>query len=260
MENMTTYRNLYWDLRKSSYPEIDQLPLMESPGTMLVILTAYLAFVLRVGPTFMRKRQPYKLKTTLLLYNAVQVAISAYLVLMFVRNILEFGLIPKTCHMTHDYSRKQIITSTWVYLIAKTTELADTIFFVLRKKDRQVTFLHIYHHTIMVLATWGIVKYWPTNALMFAGCVNSLVHVVMYTYYGLAGLGPSATKYLTWKKYLTTFQLVQFVSVIMQYSTAVVVSDCPPQKSFNIFVVCNTAFFLLLFSQFYMKSYLKKKE
>ncbi|XP_063379395.1 very long chain fatty acid elongase 7-like [Cydia fagiglandana] len=233
---------------------------MESPGSMLVILTAYLAFVLRVGPAFMRKRQPYKLTTTMVVYNGVQVAMSAYLVQMFFKNIHEYGVTPKKCLMTNDYSRKEVITSIWMYFIAKITELADTVFIVLRKKDRQVTFLHMYHHTIMVVGSWGIVKYWPTDALMFAGFLNSLVHVVMYTYYGLAGLGPNVTKYLTWKKYLTTFQLVQFVSVIIQYSTAVFVSDCPPKKSFNIFIVFNASFFLLLFSHFYMKTYSKKKE
>ncbi|XP_061709636.1 elongation of very long chain fatty acids protein 7-like [Cydia pomonella] len=233
---------------------------MESPGSMLVILTAYLAFVLRVGPAFMRKRPPYKLTTTLLVYNAVQVAISAYLVQMFSRNIFEYGVTPKKCLMTNDFSRKEVITSIWVYFVAKITELADTVFIVLRKKDRQVTFLHMYHHTIMVLATWAIVKYWPTYALIFAGFMNSMVHVVMYTYYGLAGLGPNVTKYLTWKKYLTKFQMAQFVSVLIQYTTAVMVSECPPQKSFNILILCNTVFFLLLFSHFYIKAYLKKKK
>lgn len=40
------------------------------------------------------------------------------------------------------------------------------------------------------------------------GLINSLVHVVMYLYYGLAALGPSVSKYLWWKRYLTSLQLV----------------------------------------------------
>lgn len=40
------------------------------------------------------------------------------------------------------------------------------------------------------------------------GLINSLVHVVMYLYYGLAALGPSMAKYLWWKRYLTSLQLV----------------------------------------------------
>ena len=38
--------------------------------------------------------------------------------------------------------------------------------------------------------------------------LNSFIHVLMYTYYGLAGLGPHMQKYLWWKRYLTRIQLV----------------------------------------------------
>lgn len=42
--------------------------------------------------------------------------------------------------------------------------------------------------------------------------VNSAIHVLMYTYYGLSVFGPAVTKYLWWKKYLTILQLVsQFI-------------------------------------------------
>ena len=33
------------------------------------------------------------------------------------------------------------------------------VFFVLRKKQSHVTFLHVYHHTNMVLSTWIYLKY-----------------------------------------------------------------------------------------------------
>lgn len=38
--------------------------------------------------------------------------------------------------------------------------------------------------------------------------INSLVHVLMYSYYGLTALGPAVQKYLWWKKHLTLIQLV----------------------------------------------------
>lgn len=41
---------------------------------------------------------------------------------------------------------------------------------------------------------------------------NSFIHVLMYTYYGLAALGPHIAKYLWWKKYLTILQLVSKLS------------------------------------------------
>ena len=40
------------------------------------------------------------------------------------------------------------------------------------------------------------------------GFLNSVVHVAMYTYYMIAAMGPKYQKYLWWKKYITTIQLV----------------------------------------------------
>ena len=38
--------------------------------------------------------------------------------------------------------------------------------------------------------------------------LNSFIHVIMYSYYGFAAMGPVVQKYLWWKKYLTQLQLV----------------------------------------------------
>jgi elongation of very long chain fatty acids protein 4 len=48
------------------------------------------------------------------------------------------------------------------------------VVFVLRKKDRQVSFLHVYHHASQVLYTWAYLKYLPGMAqysvvVMFQG-------------------------------------------------------------------------------------------
>lgn len=42
----------------------------------------------------------------------------------------------------------------------------------------------------------------------FIGLINSFVHVIMYSYYGLSAIGPHMQKYLWWKKYITMLQLV----------------------------------------------------
>ena len=46
------------------------------------------------------------------------------------------------------------------------------------------------------------------NAAVLGALINSLVHVVMYSYYALSCLGPSVQKYLWWKKNITHLQLV----------------------------------------------------
>ena len=68
-------------------------------------------------------------------------------------------------------------------------ELLDTVFMVVRRRFRQVSPLHVYHHSSMLLLSeCGYTKYsWPAFAM--ALMLNSLVHVVLYLYYGLTGIG-----------------------------------------------------------------------
>ncbi|XP_023250684.1 elongation of very long chain fatty acids protein 7-like, partial [Seriola lalandi dorsalis] len=80
--------------------------------------------------------------------------------------------------------------------------------FVLRKKNSQVTFLHVYHHSIMPFTWWFGVRFAPGGLGTFHALLNCVVHVIMYSYYGLTAMGPNYQKYLWWKKYLTTIQLV----------------------------------------------------
>lgn len=49
----------------------------------------------------------------------------------------------------------------------------------------------------------------PSPAAFFVGMLNSLVHVFMYLYYGLASLGPRLRPSLWWKRHLTILQLVR---------------------------------------------------
>lgn len=101
-----------------------------------------------------------------------------------------------------------------MYFLAKISELLDTVFFVLRKKDRQITFLHMYHHTVMPMISWGATKYYPGGHGTFIGVVNSFVHIIMYSYYLLAAMGPQYQKFLWWKKYITNMQMVSTVIVV----------------------------------------------
>ena len=55
----------------------------------------------------------------------------------------------------------------------------------------------------------------------FAAMINSFVHVLMYTYYGLSALGSQVQKYLWWKKYLTRIQLVSTICVQVKHDSSV---------------------------------------
>lgn len=102
----------------------------------------------------------------------------------------------------------QVARGVYVYFLAKISELLDTVFFVIRKKNNQITFLHMYHHTVMPMISWGATKYYPGGHGTLIGVINSFVHIIMYTYYMFAACGPQFQKYLFWKRHITTLQMV----------------------------------------------------
>ena len=53
----------------------------------------------------------------------------------------------------------------------------------------------------------------------FHAWLNSFIHFVMYIYYALSALGPRYQKYLWWKKYMTSLQIVS-ISVKSPISVA----------------------------------------
>lgn len=76
----------------------------------------------------------------------------------------------------------QIARGVHIYFLAKLTELLDTVFFVLRKKDKQITFLHMYHHTVMPMISWGATKYFPGGQGIFIGMWSRKYNYVPYRY------------------------------------------------------------------------------
>ena len=138
----------------------------------------------------------------------------------------------------------------WWYFFCKFTEFLDTVFFVLRKKNDQITTLHVIHHSIMPAACWWGVKFVPSGHGTFFGLINTMVHVIMYTYYLLAAMGPKYQKYIWWKKHLTLIQMIQF-GIVFIHSAQVLFNGCDYPKIL-IYVMCAHAFmFFCLFSNFY---------
>ncbi|GFV73045.1 elongation of very long chain fatty acids protein 4 [Trichonephila clavipes] len=99
----------------------------------------------------------------------------------------------------------------WHLYLIKFVDLLDTVFFVLRKKQNQVSFLHVFHHAGMCLIYfWGLNNLYhaPGFYMAIGFGVNTMVHVIMYSYYCLAAFGPHMQKYLWWKRHLTRLQIV----------------------------------------------------
>lgn len=226
-----------------------------------LILTVYIALVTVIGPWVMRHRKPLVLKTPMLCYNLFMTVANMY---AFYRSLvlLRFGLdlLNFDCPLPTDTSVRtlEMISDGHFYLWSKFIDLFDTIFFVLRKKNSQLTFLHLYHHS--VVPGLGIVAFllYPTGTPvgMFV-ILNSMIHSLMYAYYGLAAMGPAMSKYLWWKKYITQVQIVQFF-VYMVYAAFFFFLQRGYSQAFILMGCSQAPFFAYLFIRFYNRSYQHK--
>lgn len=98
----------------------------------------------------------------------------------------------------------------------------------------------------------------PIHSAFFIGLLNTFVHIVMYSYYGLAALGPHMQKYLWWKRYLTSLQLVQFVLLTI-HTGYNLFTECDFPDSMNAVVFAYCISLIILFSNFYYRSYITRK-
>ena len=95
----------------------------------------------------------------------------------------------------------------------------------------------------------------------FGGFLNSIIHVIMYSYYFLAALGPHMQPYLWWKKYLTSFQMFQFALVFVKSHVVILglAPGCGYPWQFSAITAGLMVIFFILFAQFYVREYNSKK-
>ncbi|CAG9560577.1 unnamed protein product [Danaus chrysippus] len=198
--------------------------LMSSPFPTLAICLTYVFIVKVLGPKLMENRKPFELKQILIWYNLFQVIFSCWL---FYESIASgwFTTYSFRCQPV-DYSR---------------TPHAMRIFFVMRKKFNHVSKLHVIHHGIMPMSVWFGVKFTPGGHSTFFGMLNTFVHIVMYSYYLLAALGPQ----------------VQFVLVFF-HAFQLLFIECDYPRAFVWWIGMHAVLFYYLFSDFYKQAYLKK--
>nr|CAI5857979.1 unnamed protein product [Callosobruchus analis] len=229
--------------------------LVDSPVPMVSYTLVYLTIVW-LGPKVMAKRKPFKLTWLLIPYNFSMAVLNAYIAeqLLTASTRLRYSYICEPCRQRYHPDEMQIANAVWWYYFSKLLEFCDTFFFILRKKERQLTFLHVYHHSTMFALWWIGIKWVPT---FLPAMVNSAIHVLMYSYYGLSVFGPKVTQYLWWKKYLTILQLIQFTCALILGMNGIRTGcDFPLWMHYTLIIYMLS--FIVLFGNFYVKAYMEK--
>lgn len=264
---MQRMMNFYEKVIAEGDPKTEGWPMIATPWPTIACIAVYL-FIVKVGPKLMEERKAWDLKGLLIVYNFALVILSVYMVYEFIAATLDipsfnFLCEPSHFHIKDDPKHIRLARICYIYYLSKIVEFGDTFFFILRKKNNQITFLHVYHHASMCVLWWMVCKWIPGGAAYFGATCNSFIHVVMYAYYMLSAMGPAVRPYLWWKRYLTRMQLIQFVTIIL-YICYVLYVDCGFNRPILWIHLVYLLSLIALFTNFYIQTYLaqhgKKKE
>lgn len=146
-----------------------------------------------------------------------------------------------------------------IFLYSRILELIDTLWICLRKKNRQISFLHVFHHSFVLLMTWFYFRLAPGGSSAMFPIVNGMVHSVMYTYYILSTFH-SIKPYLWWKRYVTTLQLIQFIILGAHFSVAALTPGCRYPRILSLTGLAIAGMFFTLFIAFYKETYTRGQQ
>lgn len=222
-------------------------------------LTVLYLLIVRLGPHYMRERRPYSCRSLLLVYNVCLTLLSLFMFTQLVPAVWH-GHYNFFCQNTFSAPEmdNKVMRILWWYYFSKLVEFMDTFFFILRKNNHQITFLHIYHHATMFNIWWFVMNWVPCGHSFFGPMLNSFVHVVMYSYYGLSSI-PAMRPYLWWKKYLTQLQLIQFFLTVC-HTTCAVLWPCGFPVGWTLFQISYMFTLIVLFANFYSQTYKKPQD
>jgi elongation of very long chain fatty acids protein 4 len=227
------------------------------------IATVYVAFVL-VGSSLFKSGalpaiDPYPLK---FIYNVSQIMLCAYMTIeagmLAYRN--SYTILP--CN-EYDTTNPPVANLLWLFYISKVWDFWDTIFIVVGKKWKQLSFLHVYHHTTIFLFYWLNCHVNYDGDIYLTILLNGFIHTMMYTYYFICmhTKVPETGKSLPiwWKSSLTMMQMFQFICMMSQ-ATHLLATGC---KRTSLRVVFAYLVYILslfiLFAQFFVASYMTPK-
>jgi len=253
----------YWqNLVTSGDSRSNNLLFVQDPTVVICAATGYLIMVIS-GPSFMEKRNPLQLRKVLIGYNFFSVLFSVWMMWeFFVCSFLnpDFNLFCQDMDEKDESPMTlRLVRAHWWYFFSKFIEFLDTFFFIVRKKNNQISFLHVYHHVSMLMLQWCLVKYVPGGVSYFGPLLNCFIHALMYTYYMLSAFGPHMQKYLWWKMYLTKMQMLQFIFVLIHTSNAIRCTLTFPRSLMWLQWTYMVTLFAL-FLKWYLKAYERKQK
>lgn len=216
------------------------------PEVCAISIFLYLSTIYTIRKV-MANRGEFQLKNAMRVYNLAQVLLCGYMCYGLVRNpFTNFFRVNTPYAQDAEYFL-------FVHYLSKWLDYFDTVFMCLRKKDRQITTLHVFHHA-SIPAIWSILLYnqqaFGTTTL--GAFANSAIHVIMYSHYFITSFGINNP----FKKVVTQAQLMQF-AILIVHSCVALVFETEIKRELCFLQTVYQVIMLSMFGSFYKKSYTK---
>lgn len=185
MDTIQYYLFDFWEVEGD--PRISQYPFFHGgPWKAWSIIAFYVYFVKSLGPALMKNREALNLRPLILAYNLIMILVNSYFFYEIVVTY-RFGIDMNMYNFERpdpsDHSPKtmHIVRLCFLFLLSKYADLIETVFFVLRKKNNQISTLHTYHHSIVPILVHMFAKISPSGGpgTMFP-FLNCFIHIGKY--------------------------------------------------------------------------------
>lgn len=219
-------------------------------NVMYLAVCALLYLIMR------HRTEGLKLKPIIVAYNIICVVLAGYVVVGIILFKLEtpgsFACNP----LLTNVPGQELAFVFWVFYAQKYWEFCDTWFYILRKSFRQVTFLHLFHHSSITLVVGSIIQFDFNGDMYLPILLNAIVHVLMYSHYLLTACGIKSW----WRPYLTSLQISQFLAISSQsYLAYIGGSSCGAPDFAKLILICYMASMIILFLNFFVRRYILHK-
>ena len=251
---------LAWKMVSDMYAQLKSDPSV-NPITQVwisgpIFFTVFYLQVVVFGKRYMETQKPLNIKPFVFTYNLYQCLLNLWTVIEIIREVRSNDSVfkgPFGNEPSKDHAKTfRISTLVWMHYNNKYVELLDTLWMVLKKKEKQISFLHCYHHVLLIWVWYLCCATEPSGDSYFGACVNSFIHVIMYAYYTLTLLKIECP----WKTWVTNIQMTQFAVCLWHAWYVWYYRTMPWQlPAAQAFVMLNM---LVLFGHFYIKTYLRK--
>lgn len=192
---------------------------------------------------------------TMVLYNATQVALCGWMVYTSLVEHQRRGM-SLVCN-AHKLSEDGMAFVLHIFYLSKVLDFADTVFMIVKGNWRQVSFLHVYHHTSIFLIYWLNAQAFYDADIYFTIVLNGMIHFIMYGYYLATTFNVKVPMFI--KKCITNAQLVQFVCMETQ-GAYILYNGCDSPRNIVIMYMAYISTMLVLFMNFKRQNYSSTKK